>query len=556
MNKLKVFFFDDDFDEYTLFWKLFRFYWNKRFSEIELIHDSSKDYFSKSEDVFDLLLNNKFDYQLCIVDMLDAKVKENIGESIIKEIRETSNCVIVAISMGDATKFPTLKDDILNSTFADHFVHRSKIKNANVLDETFDVVIRKCFERNIITDPITLKYDQNPKLDNIISAIGESNIKSLYKQILTETVGIKTMDATYLAPGFSGAFVLQMNVHKKDKPPASHLIKINKDKNILLGEIKNRPPLGTYSPKLFVHYLPINEDKFPVSNDWYAIGAEFASNTVTLRDWLNSNPDNAKLVGVLEAIFFNGGMSVGYSKPFLSDKIQADNINLSTSRIARILLSLEELEDVCSHKILGKDSNWKVKAERIQDFLVKKIVFGKIEKSSISGSFYICQCHGDFHARNILVSKQETPQPTIIDTAEFGNFHWTTDYVRLIADFLLSSYDFGVNSHLWNKLPSWLSIGKSIIELNEITDSKIAGNSLTVAINWMISNFPKIFPFMDTPEKIKSHKWEFQLSMAIEFMRGAYRVDITVPKRVLALMLGYLALDSAEKSVKTHTLNS
>lgn len=557
MNSLRVLFFDDNQEDYESVWKRFSFYWKQYYDSIELIHNPEIDYMNKTEEVFDILASDKFNYQLCLVDLLAPSTfssgKENIGESVIKEIRKKSNCIIVAISIGNNIEFPELEKETVKEEGADYFVPRQYLKKEEKYKLIYDFIIEKCLERNIIKDSIKLDHNQEPKINYIISEIGENNIKSLYKQVLPRGIEIEGIKANYLTPGLSGAYVLQMNVDEKNKGTASHLLKINRDKKILLREINNRPILGRYSPKLFINYLQIDEDKCPYSDNWYAIGAEFASNTSTLRDWLNFNTNQSDVSFVLENVFFNEGMSIGYSNPRLVASTIPTDLNLSESRIARILISLEELKEVCLHKELGKDSNWEVKSDKLRDFLINKNVFN-IDKNLFPNELFICQCHGDFHARNILVNKNGKPFPTIIDTAEFGPFHWATDYVRLTIDFLLSSFDFGVSSHLWDRLPKWLTISKSFIELKEITYPQISRNSLLIAINWMTRNLGKLFPFVSTERSLQEYKWELQLSMAIEFLRGAYRVDITVPKRVLALQSAYFALEEAENSFKNYII--
>ncbi len=47
------------------------------------------------------------------------------------------------------------------------------------------------------------------------------------------------------------------------------------------------------------------------------------------------------------------------------------------------------------------------------------------------------------------------------------------------------------------------------------------------------------------------HEWEFQLALAIEFLRSSYRDDISVPKRVLGLVAGCYALKTISDNQRT-----
>jgi hypothetical protein len=159
-----------------------------------------------------------------------------------------------------------------------------------------------------------------------------------------------------------------------------------------------------------------------------------------------------------------------------------------------------------------------------------------------------CPCHGDFHSRNILIGNIATYHPTIIDTAEFGEYHWSTDFVRLIVDFVLSSLHFGVDSYLWGNLQQWLNVSEAIVEQTGLPDEFMPNNAVISAINWMSRNIKEIFDFIESDAVLQQNMWELQLSMTIEFLRGAYRTDITTPKRLLALQSAFVALQAAEKS--------
>ncbi len=549
---MKLLFFDDELNSYNSIWKDFSVYWKMEFPNIKIEHNKDKDYFDDFRLARDAINESVNQYQIFFVDLLVPSDSQNStgkkltpGLDLIELAKQNSDCIIVAITFTSIETHPNLQKQA-SEKGADFVVVKSEFDEPTRYRELCREIYEKAIEKNIIIDEIPLEKEDNPKLDYIISQIGENNIRSLYKKSLAN-VNISKMEANYLAPGLSGAFVLKMRVFEEGQPPATHLLKINQDVDMVKREIINRPLSGRYK-SLFINYLQSkdNLNSLPKAGKWFAICAVFENNSLTLRDWLIEPRDSNEISEVLKTIFYREreGLAVGYSELISRLSTIGEGLNLTPSRLPRIIMSLEELKEIWFHPELGNDPVANDKYNKIENFLLKRDEFWGQNNLSYA------PCHGDFHTRNILVDIAGPPKPTIIDTAEFGSYHWSTDYVRLIVDLILTSFDFGVDSQLWKNLPNWISISKSIINSEKINQKNSDNKSVRFAINWLIENFNQIFDFIKSEEDFKQIEWELQLSLAVEFLRGAYRTDLSTPKRVLALQSGHFALENANDSFK------
>ena len=129
-------------------------------------------------------------------------------------------------------------------------------------------------------------------------------------------------------------------------------------------------------------------------------------------------------------------------------------------------------------------------------------------------------------------------------------YHWATDYARLLADLLLSTYDRGVSSYEWGRIEEWRKLATLIVQGQRLPAGASENNATVVnVVNWMLDNLQEVCPALGKKEDIAEKFWEFQLAMGVEFMRGSYRPDLTAPKRALGLVAAYDAILEAERTL-------
>jgi hypothetical protein len=566
MDTVQALFLDNDEGAFETYSRQMKFYWRQLF-EGEIIFRHEKTI----EGAFAELERPENRYQILISDMLfppmdDANASSERHEpralDVIKIARKKGRLLIVGLSIG-STLYKRLHEDAMHAG-ADLFKYRNEIVSPQGMGiEGFCREIHDhLLEMEIIKDRTEFKFDQKePKIAYIVSEIGEPVLKSLYKQLLVDMDPPEQVEAKYLAPGMSGAFVLKMEAKVPRQPSISHLMKVSRSKDRLSKELQNYPTKGAYRNGLLVEYLGSERNNIPQVGEWFAIGNVFEPDGKTIRQWLLGKPDVTEISNVMHSLFLGNGLRKGCISDLSGEEnrrtvVEALSPNLS--RKSRIHESLEEFGDILKAPELANEKNWDEKVLLITRFLSARQI-GRISAGETSDKCFMGLCHGDLHSRNVLVTAGPTPVAIIIDTSEFGIYHWAVDYVRLLADLLLASYDHGVRSHLWNRLPEWRTLAKSIVLLKDCSQDLLGANSLEIcsdrtnesvmaAIRWMISKLPEACPAVEDKEDLKKRLWEFQLALAVEFMRGAYRLDLTVPKRVFSLLAAHDALLAAEAS--------
>lgn len=561
---MRVLFLDNDVNMYEVFWDNIQAYWS------DLYGDKLEcDFVQNIKEARSKLDSPSGTYQILIADMLfppllnpkaETELHEPLGLEAIKMAKKKEKLLIVAISIGSPQQHPNLKDDALDAG-AHIFKYRGEL--AKRPDQAFpafcDEIHERLLREGILPDEVNLEHSQDPRIDYVIAEVGEKVIKSLYKQVLRGRLFPNTIRATYLTPGLSGAFVLKMEAAQENKPVVRHLFKLAKDKEILSKEIRNYPMTGVYSSSLIVKYVDLYESKIARVNDWHAIAAVFEEDAKSLRDWLYLPSNSGKVSEVLNSLFLEGGLTRGYETFDRSDPQSAiDALSPNPSRKARILDALAHFEEAIIHPRLGGDAEWKEKVAELKQFLKLKRIKDISPEEAIEHC-YRCQNHGDLHSRNILVTTGGSPKALIIDTAEFNTYHWATDYVRLLVDLTVTVYDYGVPSYQWENIAHWSKLAYAIISRDTLSvdvgdmhrtnaSSSISNVPALEAIQWLIDNISVICPAVAVKEDFIKRRWELDLALAVEFMRAAYRVDLTAPKRVFSLLSAYTALSRSEVS--------
>jgi hypothetical protein len=504
-------------------------------------------YFVKVDDAIKELNTSAKNYQIAITDILFPPIDDPTAppslhrarglEVIHAAAKSAATTVIIGLSQGERTK-PKL-DEEARLSGADLFWFHDQVDTEFVFQNLCRDITGVLYEKGQLHDPLLVESDEgNPSLQYLLSLIGKDTIRNLVRRLVKSR--IDQLQVEYLSPGMSGAFPIKIRIFEANSPTRGYLLKISKDRERLLKEL-TRAPAGEYGNRLIVKYMP-PPDGLPVAaKDWYAIASVFEEDAVTLHAWLRGNPSSQRVESVFHALFIDG-LVRGYAKQ-RANSSALRVITGSLSRKARISEALNLLEPVISHRKLGDAQGWPSQEKQVRLFLEGQL--GSIPSAALPSQHYKCQCHGDLHTKNILVAGKSSPGPLIIDTAEFDNYHWAADYTRLLADLLLTSYDAGVTSYLWERMPHWLEMAESIIALSPI--SKTARDGTIGALNWLTKNSQLIC--LPLAEDLAANQWEFQVALAMEFLRGAYRADVSDPKKVMGILAAYKAIEAAEASV-------
>jgi len=502
--------------------------------------------------------DNNVGYNLVIADILlppderpNAEEKDHTirGTEAIREAERKGGMLIVGISVG--IRGIDLRKEC-EEAGAHLFFSRTELEK-NTLRVLCEKIRFEMVRLGLINTSYEISSD-DIETEYVIEEIGESNLIALYQNAAGLSGKSGELCIKALEPGLSGAFILSIEATLEDVKYL-HLLKVSRLRDLLSREVKGCPKQGTYSSRFVVGYLQRTEKEIAESGGWYAICAVFEKDTAPLLTWLTNPSADKKVEPILRSLFLEGGLSRNYGMSSSEKKELSVMATLfpTPGRRSRIARGMKSLDELITDPRMGGDDEWEVKKVYLENYIYNKML-GRItiEQGNPHGtprSCWIVKSHGDLHLRNILVYN-ESPSAAIIDTADFADLHWAVDYVRLLADMVLSGYDRGKRSHDWSLVRHWYSLLTAIIKDEPISDEfKLPANTLVIeAIEWLRStvNISSICPAVREAQSMLDRQWELSLALGVELLRGVYRQEITTPKKIAGLLAAYNALSFAE----------
>lgn len=181
----------------------------------------------------------------------------------------------------------------------------------------------------------------------------------------------------------------------------------------------------------------------------------------------------------------------------------------------------------------------------VENFIKHGRIGGRAPNSFPPGVI-LCDCHGDLHAKNILVRLHDR-QPHLVDFSERSEKHWASDFAQLCANLLIRSWDYGVESHEWGNLKRWQQVLHQWLfstDAGPVVDDR--NNTIWACLVWIRDNFEDIWRAIHGDDV---SLWQFQLALVVEFIKLAGQLDVCPPKRALALVATHDVLSQLENTI-------
>lgn len=579
MSSLRIFHFEDDVNEA----ELIKDYLNymvlpilkssitPRFEDYTPFFDSFaiKHYKANGEAIEELEAHG-CEYDLLILDLLEERKISNdesmqiaVGPTIAEVARGVSNAKfgIIGVSRVDSVlgfketrnlfeKAARLPKPGKKSSYGVKFFSKSGLVDGSAQvdrKEFAQALIDVLIDAEVLKPrpPIVkLTYNTNDyKLRAVIEHITEYRLKEFTERFFGPET--KECNVHYLRPGFSDAEVLRL-----ENRDMSILLKTSRFQDSLQREVKNYPKINNALRGAFAQFKE-KEVVNTLDGEWYAIAADFLADAVTFSERVEIESDVVKLQTLLYDFFINGLERV-YSLPVEQNEPSnlLEAIFPSTSRSAKIHVAIEDLGMLAIR--YGQSSEGKkFDSNILTNILFSKPHIGDISQYDLKRKPIYCLSHGDLHGRNILVTKSGA-RFWLIDPAHCGEWHWATDLARLMVDLIMSSWDKGPLAHTWEKFDQWRNLAVGMVNweptINAVGKSTTSPNiGVAATLDWIQENIYQIHhDRVGTP----APGGEFQLALAVEFMRSAYRIDLPTPKRVLGLVAAHDALLICEETFK------
>lgn len=516
----------------------------------------SLDYTHSPEEAMDLLTEKGQDYDLFVADLLFHKDRSKRSGELAPDgldavhlaATEHKHIVIVAISVAEQeSRFAGIKEKFLglggDVYFAKDWIRHYPDRDAlySNMGREIEGALRRKSRLMVPKDSIDLEYDrENYALQAGFETVGESRFGELVRQLAVDCVGFRVV---HLDPGVSGASVYKV-LGYNSRPflgTARHIfMKVSHDRDALLTELKGVPPPGVLSAGVCPERLtdtPVEEQ------GWFAIAYTFLDDTATLHNWLlEQRPPDPEICVFLERLFEELRKLYASFRPE-ADRTPLDVLFPSTVFRARALASLKELWPLVQRHV----TNQKLDSQTLIGF-VKDGRIGDLMPQSIRPGVAVCDSHGDLHAKNILVGLRDK-QPHLIDFSEREYKHSASDFAQLGASLLVRGWDEGIESDECANLERWrLVVDQWLCGEQADASSDDTNAAIWSCLTWVRDNYGKT---MGGIHNYGATDWEFQLALAVEFIKLSGQLDVCRPKRALSLIAAHDTLSRLQSTIPT-----
>lgn len=496
------------------------------------------------------LRTNPDAYQLLVIDLLervqdgDKSVEREVGQADIRWARSHCNAAVLAISR-DAELLERIEPE----------VHATVLKARIPHDPRYlPDMVKQALERADIEVPIDAEFevewdDKDLRLSTVVHTIGKQTLRYFVASLYGRTP--VRAEFRYVRAGLSGANVLHFTLVGQDPDDGraftrDMLLKASRDGASIRAEYAAWDHAHSNFP---VELLPhARRTELTQSRGWHGFASALVDG-VTLTDWLASGAQEDDAVErVFDGLFLSAGLSRHYLGAKAEKRERAEAMlarNLMTlGRKARVLEAIDQLRPLVEYHPPHDTGSVE---------FVKAYVIDGLPRSSKWGVPAIeVLSHGDLHGRNVLVTQRT--QAILLDPADVAWQHWAADWGRLIIDLLLSGLSEQIAAYDWRHLAAWREFVAAVVVGGPIDDhvrcdccddeSRLLSLAFTEAVRWLRNNAEAVFkPLHHTLPS----EWELRLALAIELLRGSYRlIELPPPVRALSLLAAADALRASE----------
>lgn len=492
---------------------------------ISLIHteglDSTKSQLDNIQNItfviLDILIGNKNPEKIGTKILQYIKTKDmkinviifsNHNEVQFSDYKQLYPCVKEVFSKGDHTKIQRYIEDT-------YFPEKIKPEEVYELKNQYDYIL--CHQiKNIITENEFAKH-----INQLVTKLREEG------KVIISPVCIERFTS-----GFSGAFIFKVTCKDENENKYIRLIKISSHREGIKEELSNYEHHNGEVPgnmKLDIKKL--------YDGECSSLFMVLVQDSKTLFDYLIDKDSKKEEIEELLRVIFGKLKSDTYSK-----KVKEKNyISLTNKERISVEAKIEYLSPVL--KNLDKHGYERIqkRINKITDSLAYEDFNSYTNSKDLLKQYILC--HGDLHARNILVDTNNSI-PTIIDYAHFGYHHWASDFSRLIVQLFMEGIDYDTSERfdIHNQYEK-LKLAQKILRREEIDIDK-GKKGIIDAINWLIVNVQDYFPD-------HFRLWDFQLALGIEFLRIIQWDSYPDSKKILAVYAADFAIETASQNFKT-----
>ena len=357
-------------------------------------------------------------------------------------------------------------DDCKNAG-ADHVLARSYLTTKPAV--TIKKKLEELHEKRLakLRDNVKVTYDDTLKIRAVIERLGSvSVLKAILQKVVPNASEYKVQ---VLSEGYSGAILLRTTSEKVANTGATarNIVKIDKSDFSLARELKSKPFQGTHLDSVSVapradHVVRVQE--------WSAFSVRDVGDSISLEWFLLKQRSSTKTIRLVD----------GYVDTLLKEnavqsteqRVGDDSLafDLRYTFLQEVVNAIDSVDMFC--EVLPKSKVWRESALHLRKF-VEGMVSGYYGMAG--QAIHVAPLHGDFHCRNILLTKGDF-RPVVIDFGKSAIYPRLFDYSSLEADVIIRVLDSDVGK-FWEPAQVsvwWESLGRAF----PLGDKSVDGKSL------------------------------------------------------------------------------
>lgn len=542
-----------------------RSYGEKIFKEIQADYPGSLSY-----TLFDFLELEKqislttFSCDLLILDYRDEKDEritdlkhayDTAGMRILKQNNARTNDTIPTVIFSayiEKDVGARKLQEMLDKGFSFSVITKSEL-GIEGFEDLKNFVLTRMVENEFI--PFNFKIElETYALKKAFDIIGKANLHQIISKILLAGVKPSLPKISAVIGGLSGAVIVELLQEKTDVGFVRVLIKLaNGRKHVADLEALKKEFIAATKyycqfPRILVNMIDYH---------WLETADKTIGGFVMAKV-----EDNKTLLDLLRSVHEESKIHVVLHRLFLGDNSLAKHYD--TRRDIKSSHDWKFIFDGFGDKLLRAQNSFIELSALIPERNKTESIFNQVvslinnmqwtislDEGHVWHTTNLTLCHGDLHAKNILVQGNIDMAPVLIDTGSLGPAHWTTDLTRLIVYLFSRGIDAGTAYYYdTHEIGIIAGIAKNIIQGEKIQlellnwDDKRKQNNMGIisALNWLVDNRRNIYPSFYC-------EYEFNLGLMKWFLREFYRQQTPPNRRVIALLAACDCFEEAQKSV-------
>jgi hypothetical protein len=357
----------------------------------------------------------------------------------------------------------------------------------------------------------------------LFEEVGDAALSDLIGRAVPDAAGRARLCA--LDGGKSGAYTIRVTSSRAGgRMPVSVLVKMSRSVGAIKAERDKAIDMSDFAANLWAN---LSTAEVVSGAEWHAIAYRFQEGATTLEEWVRQ-ASRSEVGDLLGNLFSEDRLSGTYQGTRVGDPGAAFHVAIVEGFVGLSRRALWESTVRRSEGWQGLHGDSRAGNLACVRNLINTGVVSP-QRANVRDA-WTCECHGDLHSRNILVTRDR--RPLLVDPALRARYPWPSDVARLLADLACPCWGSVGEDYDWQLVSGWIDACIALLDrIQGQATKENAGEGPGAACEWLCDNYRRIYGTVDDDAVGR----ELCLSIAVEWLRGASRVYTPAPRAVACL---------------------